>query len=40
LPFEPNEFARLLSSRDPNALKQLAAGLSRHSGIRTRKLQV
>jgi hypothetical protein len=28
LPFDLDEFAELLSSRDPAALKQLAAGLS------------
>jgi hypothetical protein len=39
LPFEPDEFARLLSSRDPNALKQLAAGLARQSGVLPRELQ-
>jgi hypothetical protein len=39
LPFEPDEFAKLLSSRDPNALKQLAAGLSRPIEVRRRKLQ-
>jgi hypothetical protein len=39
LPYECDEFARLLSSRDPNALKQLAAGLSRPVEVRSRKLQ-
>ncbi len=39
LPYEPDEFARLLSSRDPNALKQLAAGLGRQTGVRPRKQQ-
>jgi hypothetical protein len=29
LPFELDEFARLLSSRDPAALRQLADGLAR-----------
>jgi hypothetical protein len=28
LPYELDEFAKLLSSRDPAALKQLAAGLT------------
>jgi hypothetical protein len=37
--FELDEFARLLSSRDATALKQLAAGLSRcaEAQIRTQK---
>jgi hypothetical protein len=39
LPYDPDEFAKLLSSRDPNALKQLAAGLSKPIGVRPRKLQ-
>jgi hypothetical protein len=39
MPFEPDEFAKLLSSRDPNALKQLAAGLSRPIEVRRQKLQ-
>jgi hypothetical protein len=29
LPYELDEFAKMLSSRDPTALKQLAAGLGR-----------
>jgi hypothetical protein len=40
LPFELDEFAKLLSSRDPTALKQLASGLARPTAIRSRKLQV
>jgi len=39
LPFELDEFAQLLSSRDPDALKQLASGLARPIGVRSRKLQ-
>jgi hypothetical protein len=39
LPYEFDEFAMLLSSRDPAALKQLAAGLARPAAIRSRKLQ-
>jgi hypothetical protein len=39
LPYESAEFARLLSSRDPDALKQLAAGLSRQTGARPSKLR-
>jgi hypothetical protein len=39
LPFELDEFARLLSSRDPAALKQLASGLARPLGVRSGKLQ-
>jgi hypothetical protein len=40
LPFELDEFAALLSSRDPAALKRLAVGLSRSSQARSRRLQV
>jgi hypothetical protein len=40
LPFEPEEFATLLSSRDPNALKQLAAGLTRQTKVQPSKLRV
>lgn len=29
LPFDANEFARLLSSRDPGDMKRLASGLCR-----------
>ena len=39
LPFELDEFAALLSSRDPAALKQLAAGLSRYPQVRSRRMQ-
>ena len=39
LPFELDEFATLLSSRDPAALKQLAAGLSQHPQALSRKMQ-
>jgi hypothetical protein len=39
LPYDPDEFAKLLLSRDPNALKQLAAGLAGQTGVRPRKLQ-
>jgi hypothetical protein len=39
LPFELDEFARLLSSRDPGALKQLASGLAKPVHLRSRKLQ-
>ena len=39
-PYEPEEFARLLSSRDPNALKELAAGLSRQTKVQPGKLRV
>jgi hypothetical protein len=35
LPFELDEFAKLLSSRDPVALKHLAAGLSAPGEIRS-----
>jgi hypothetical protein len=38
LPYELDEFAELLSSRDPAALRQLAAGLARGEG-RHGKLQ-
>lgn len=39
LPLDLDEFARLLSSRDPAALKQLAAGLSEQTGSRPRRLR-
>jgi hypothetical protein len=39
LPYELDEFAELLSSRDPAVLKQLAAGLGRSLDVRPRKLR-
>jgi len=39
LPYELDEFARLLSSRDPAALKQLATGLARRTDSRPPKLK-
>jgi hypothetical protein len=33
LPYALDEFARLLSSRNPTTLKQLAAGLGRPAGV-------
>jgi hypothetical protein len=39
LPYELDEFAKLLSSRDPAALKQLAAGLGRPVRARPAKVQ-
>jgi hypothetical protein len=39
LPFDLDEFARLVSSRDPAALKQLAAGLSGRPYPRPRRLR-
>jgi hypothetical protein len=38
LPYGLDEFARLISSRDPDALKQLAIGLARPADIRPPKL--
>lgn len=39
LPYELDEFARLLSSRDPTALKQLAIGLAGPAEVRPGKLK-
>jgi CRISPR/Cas system endoribonuclease Cas6 (RAMP superfamily) len=39
LPYELDEFAKLLSSRDPATLKQLATGLTARGEIRSGKLQ-
>jgi hypothetical protein len=39
LPYDLDEFARLLSSQDPNALKELATGLARSTEVRTPRLQ-
>jgi hypothetical protein len=39
LPYELDEFAKLLSSRDPAALRQLAAGLAAPGERRPAKLQ-
>jgi hypothetical protein len=38
LPYELDEFARLISSRDPEALKQLAIGLAGPADIRPPRL--
>lgn len=37
LPYDLDEFAKLLSSRDPRALKQLASGLAARGGVEPRK---
>jgi len=39
LPFEVDEFAKLLSSRDPAVLKQLAVGLARPAEGRPDRLK-
>jgi hypothetical protein len=39
LPYELDEFAKLLSSGDPTALRQLAAGLAAQGDRRSGKLQ-
>jgi hypothetical protein len=39
LPYELDEFAKLISSRDPDALKQLAVGLAGPAQIRPPKLK-
>jgi hypothetical protein len=39
LPYELDEFAKLISSRDPDALKQLAVGLAGPAQIRPHKLK-
>jgi hypothetical protein len=38
LPYDLDEFAKLLSSRDPTALQQLAAGLAARDGRQSGKL--
>lgn len=38
LPYDLDEFAKLLSSRDPRALKQLASGLAARGRVGPRKL--
>ena len=38
LPYDLDEFAKLLSSRDPHALKKLASGLAARRGIEPRRL--
>jgi hypothetical protein len=39
LPYELDEFAKLISSRDPDVLKQLASGLAGPAQIRPPKLK-
>jgi hypothetical protein len=39
LPYDLDEFAKLLSSRDPAVLKQLAVGLARPGEARPDKLK-
>jgi hypothetical protein len=39
LPYELDEFAKLISSRDPEALKQLAIGLAGPAQIRPPRLK-
>jgi hypothetical protein len=39
LPYDLDEFAGLLSSQDPNALKELASGLARSTEVGTPRLQ-
>jgi hypothetical protein len=39
LPYELDEFAKLISSRDPAALKQLAIGLAGPADIQPPKLE-
>ena len=38
LPYDLDEFAKLLSSRDPRALKQLASGLAARGAVEPHKL--
>lgn len=40
LPFEIDEFARLLASQDPSARKQLTVGLGRRAEIWSRNPQL
>jgi hypothetical protein len=39
LPYDLDEFAKLLSSQDPNALKKLATGLARPTVLQPPRLQ-